>query len=156
MKLSEEDGATGTPLLTRHSLPDLDNTEGSTDFTVWKPLQDNFKSDWEHGQPLLIVTLHTGFCCTTSPVLGCLCFGVKYYLQVKIFSNVWLHFKNYIRKQFSMFGNILKMLFSSKFFTFSQSFSQLPNKFYITKSTITHRKSTTIHTKPTTTQQKNY
>ena len=30
------------------------------------------------------------------------------------------------------------MLFSYKFFTLSQSFSQLPNKFYIRKSTITH------------------
>ena len=49
-----------------------------------------------------------------------------------------LHFKNYIRKQFSVFGNILKMLFFYKFFTFSQPFSQLPNKFYITKSTTTH------------------
>ena len=29
-----------------------------------------------------------------------------------------------------MFGNILKMLFSYKFFTFSHLFSQLPNKFY--------------------------
>ena len=32
-----------------------------------------------------------------------------------------------------MFGNILKMLFFYKFFTFSQPFSQLPNKFYIRK-----------------------
>ena len=32
-----------------------------------------------------------------------------------------------------MFGNILKMLFSYKFFTFSQSFSQHPNKFYYKK-----------------------
>ena len=38
-----------------------------------------------------------------------------------------------------MFGNILKMLFSYKFFTLSQPFSQHPTKFYI-------RKSTTIHT----------
>ena len=30
------------------------------------------------------------------------------------------------------------MLFFYKFFTFSQPFSQLPNKFYITKSTTTH------------------
>ena len=44
------------------------------------------------------------------------------------------------------------MLFSYKIFTFSQ----LPNKFYIRKSTSTHRKSTTIHTKPTTTQHKNH
>ena len=46
------------------------------------------------------------------------------------------------------------MLFSYKFFTFSQPFSQFPNKFYIKKSTSTHRKFTTIHTKPTTTPQK--
>ena len=37
-----------------------------------------------------------------------------------------------------MFCNILKMLFSYKFFTFSQPFSQLPNNFFITKSTTTH------------------
>ena len=73
-----------------------------------------------------------------------------------MFSNVWLHFKNYIRKQFSVFGNILKMLFSYKFFTLSQPFSQLPNKFYIKKSITTHRKSTTIHIKPTTTQHRNH
>ena len=79
-------------------------------------------------------------------------YGWKYFRERKIFSNVLLHFKNYIRKQFSVFGNILKMLFSYKFVTFSQ----LPNKFYITKSTITHKKSITIHTKPTTTQQKNH
>ena len=30
------------------------------------------------------------------------------------------------------------MLFSYKFFTFSQPFSQFPNKFYITKATTTH------------------
>ena len=53
-------------------------------------------------------------------------------------------------ERFIMFGNILKMLFSNKIFTFSQ----LPNKFYIKKSTSTHWKSITIHTKPTTTQQK--
>ena len=47
------------------------------------------------------------------------------------------------------------MLFSYKMFTFLPSFSQLPNKFYITKSTITHKKSTTIHTKLTTTQHRN-
>ena len=83
-----------------------------------------------------------------------------------------------------MFGNILKMLFSYKFFTFSQPFSQLPTKFYIRKSTSTHtsaptenpplsthqhpqkihhyphtsthRQSTTIHTKSTTTQHRNH
>ena len=48
------------------------------------------------------------------------------------------------------------MLFSYKIFTFSQPFSQLPNKFYVRKSTTTHRKSITIHTKPTTTQHKNH
>ena len=32
-----------------------------------------------------------------------------------------------------MFGSILKMLFSYKFFTFSQLFSQHPNKFYYRK-----------------------
>ena len=39
------------------------------------------------------------------------------------------------------------MLFSYKFFTFSQPFSQLPNKFYI-------KKSTTTHTPPQQQQQK--
>ena len=45
--------------------------------------------------------------------------GVKYFQERKIFSSAWLHLKNYIRKQFSVFGNILKMLFSYKFFTLS-------------------------------------
>ena len=44
------------------------------------------------------------------------------------------------------------MLFSYKIFTLSQ----LPNKFYIRKSTATHGKSITIHTKPTTTQHRNH
>ena len=44
----------------------------------------------------------------------------------------------YSEKRFPVFGNILKMLFSYKFFTFSQSFSQLPNKFYIRNLTTTH------------------
>ena len=59
---------------------------------------------------------------------------MKIFLGKENISSVWLFFKNYIRKQFSVFGNILKMLFSYKFFTFSQ----FPNKFYITKSTTTH------------------
>ena len=53
-------------------------------------------------------------------------FGWKYFQVRKIFYSVWLYFKNYIRKPFSMFDNILKMLFFYKFFTFSQH----PNKFY--------------------------
>ena len=73
---------------------------------------------------------------------------------------------------FSWFGCILKMLFFYQFLTLSHPFSQLPNKFYIRKSTSTHtpastenpqspthqnlQKSTTIHTKPTTTQHKNH
>ena len=44
--------------------------------------------------------------------LGCICFSVKYFRERKIFYSVWLHFKNYIRKPFSLFGNILKILFS--------------------------------------------
>ena len=81
-------------------------------------------------------------------VQGCVYFsvkyfsGVKYFQERKIFSSVWLHFKNYIRKQFSVFGNILKMLFSYKFFTFSQLFSHLPNKFYIRKNHHHHHKLT--------------
>ena len=59
-----------------------------------------------------------------------------------------MHFKNYIRKQFSVFGNILKMLFSYKFFTFSQ----LPNKFYIKKSTTTHTSAPTENPPPPTHQ----
>ena len=82
----------------------------------------------------------------------------KYFRERKIFSSVWLHFKNYIIKQFSMFGNILKMLFSYKIFTLSQPFSQLPNKFYFRKSPPTHQYPQKIHhfTKPTTTQHKNH
>ena len=57
---------------------------------------------------------------------------------MKIFSSVWLDCKNYIRKQFLVFGNILKMLFSYKIFTLSQPFSHLPTKFYIRKSTTSH------------------
>ena len=37
------------------------------------------------------------------------------------------------RKYFHVFGSILKMLFSYIFFTFSQRFSQHPNKFYYRK-----------------------
>ena len=55
--------------------------------------------------------------------LGSVWLGVKYFQERKIFSSVWLHLKNYIRKQFSVFGNILKMLFSYKIFTLSQLFS---------------------------------
>ena len=47
-----------------------------------------------------------------------------------------------------MFGNILKMLFSYKFFTFSQ----LPNKFYIKKSTTTHTSAPTENPPPPTHQ----
>ena len=51
----------------------------------------------------------------------------------KIFSSVWLHYENCCRKYFHVFGSILKMLFSYKFFTFSRLFSQHPNKFYYQK-----------------------
>ena len=50
------------------------------------------------------------------------------------------------------------MLFSYKFFTLSQSFSQLPNKFYIRKSTITHTPASIENPPPPTPprqQQKN-
>ena len=47
-----------------------------------------------------------------------------------------------------MFGNILKLLFSYIFFTFSQPFSQLPNKFY-------NRKFQNIHFNTTKNQNKN-
>ena len=50
-----------------------------------------------------------------------------YFRERKIFSSVWLHYENCSRKYFHVFGNILKMLFS-----------------------------TTTHTKPTTTQQENH
>ena len=53
-----------------------------------------------------------------------------------------------------MFGNILKMLFSYKFFTLSQPFSQLPNKFYITKPTTTQHKNHQNATTHTATQKK--
>ena len=56
--------------------------------------------------------------------------------------------KNYIRKQFLVFSNILKMLFFYKFFTFSQ----LPNKFYITKLTTTHTSAPTENPLPPTHQ----
>ena len=60
-----------------------------------------------------------------------------------------------------MFGNILKMLFFYKFFTFSWPFSQLPNKFYIRKSTTTHTQAPTKNPplstqNPPTTQHKNH
>ena len=73
---------------------------------------------------------------------------MKIILERKIFSSVWLHFKNYIRKQFSVFDNILKMLFFYKFFTFSQ----FPNKFYITKFTTTHTSAPTENPPPPTHQ----
>ena len=50
-----------------------------------------------------------------------------------MFSSIWLHYKNCCRKYFHVFGSILKMLFSYEFFTFSQLFSQHPNKFYYRK-----------------------
>ena len=56
--------------------------------------------------------------------------AVKYFPERKIFSSVWLHYENCCRKYFQVFGSILKMLFSYKFFTFSRLFSQHPNKFY--------------------------
>ena len=56
--------------------------------------------------------------------------SVKYFRERKIFSSVWLHYENYSRKCFHVFGCILKMLFSYYFLTFSYPFSQLPNKFY--------------------------
>ena len=52
---------------------------------------------------------------------------------MKIFSSVWLHYENCCRKYFHVFGSILKMLFSYKFFTFSRLFSQHQNKFYYRK-----------------------
>ena len=61
-------------------------------------------------------------------------FFEKYYFRErKIFSSVWLYYENCCRKYFHVFGFILKMLFSYKFFTFSQLFSQHPNKFYYRK-----------------------
>ena len=48
-------------------------------------------------------------------------------------SNVLLHYENCCKKYFHVFGSILKMLFSYKIFTFSQLFSQHPNKFYYRK-----------------------
>ena len=58
---------------------------------------------------------------------------VKYFLERKIFSSVWLHYENCCRKYFHVFGSILKMLFSYKIFKFSRLFSQHPNKFYYRK-----------------------
>ena len=63
-----------------------------------------------------------------------------------------------------MFGNILKILFSYKFFTFSQLpkkklFHKIYHHPHISthrKSTNTHKKSTTIHIKPTNTQHRNH
>ena len=83
---------------------------------------------------------------------------------MKIFFNILLHFKNYIKIFFSVFGNILKILFFYNFFTLSQLFSQFLAKFYIRKSTkihhyphaSTHKQFTTIHTKSTTTQHRNH
>ena len=46
---------------------------------------------------------------------------------MKIFSSVWLHYENCCRKYFHVFGSILKMLFTYKFFKVSQLFSQHPN-----------------------------
>ena len=65
-------------------------------------------------------------------ILGCVWFNVKYFPKMlfsrkEIFSSVLLHYENCSRKYFHVFGNILKMLFS-----------------------------TTTHTKPTTTQQENH
>ena len=48
-------------------------------------------------------------------------------------SNVLLHYENCCKKYFHVFGSILKMLFSYKYFTFSRLFSQHPNKFYYRK-----------------------
>ena len=103
------------------------------------------------------------------------CFSVKYFPDVKyfrerkIFSSIWLHFKNYIRKQFSVFGDIMKMLFSYKIFHIFSTSKQIlyhkihhhphistPQKIHHHLHTSTHRKSTTIHTKPTTTQHRNH
>ena len=47
----------------------------------------------------------------------------------KIFLSVWLHYENCCRKYFHVFDYILKMLFSYKFFTFSQH----QNKFFLQK-----------------------
>ena len=52
---------------------------------------------------------------------------------MKIFSSVWLHYKNCCRKYFHVFGSIMKMLFSYKIFKVSQLFSQHPNKFHYRK-----------------------
>ena len=51
----------------------------------------------------------------------------------KKISSIWLHYENCSKKYFHVFGNILKILFSYKIFTFSQPFSQQPNKFYYWK-----------------------
>ena len=44
-----------------------------------------------------------------------------------------MHYENYCKKYFYVFGSILKMLFFYKFFIFFQLFSQHPNKFYYKK-----------------------
>ena len=53
----------------------------------------------------------------------------KYFSKRKIFSSVWLHYENCCRKYFHVFGSILKMLFSYKFFKVSQHL----NKFHYRK-----------------------
>ena len=53
----------------------------------------------------------------------------KYFPKRKIFSSVWLHYENCCRKYFHVFGSILKILFSYKFFKVSQHL----NKFHYRK-----------------------
>ena len=91
--------------------------------------------------------------------LGCVCLSVKYFqvkifLRKKIFSSVWLHYENYVRKYFQVFGCILKILFFYWILTFSQPFSQLPNKFHNRKFQYINLKETKIKTKQNKNQNK--
>ena len=64
-----------------------------------------------------------------------------YFPERKIFSSVWVYYENFSRKYFHLFGNILKILFSTITYT---------------KPTITQQENhqnTTTHTTTTTTKK---
>ena len=69
--------------------------------------------------------------------------------EIRVFGSAM---ENSPKKQFLVFGNILKMLFSYKFFTFSQ----LPNKFHNRKFQYINLKQTKIKTKPNKNQNKTF
>ena len=69
---------------------------------------------------------------------------VKYFPERKIFSSVWVYYENFSRKYFHVYGNILKMLFSTITYTEPITTQQENHQSTTTHTTITTTKKSEI------------